>query len=84
MGFIESDLGPGLGKGQGGMGQRMGPGPRYMPRRFPGRRTGLISPVSSSSRAEEIASLKNKAQWLAQELAEIRRHIDNLEKSKEK
>lgn len=79
---IQPGMMRGVGIGRRGMGRRMGPGPGYMPGRFPGRRTGLVGPAPSPSRAEEIAYLKNQAQLLSQELAEIKRRIEILEKSK--
>lgn len=69
-----------MGRGRRGMGRRMGPGPGYMPERFPGSHPGQMGPVPSASREEEISSLKNQAQ----ELAEIKRRIELLEKHKEK
>ena len=80
----ESDIGSVMGRGRQGMGRRMGPGAGYMPRRFPGRRPGPMDPGAPTSREEEIAHLKNQAQLLSQELAEIKRRIDLLKKSKEK
>jgi prefoldin subunit 5 len=43
-----------------------------------------MDPGAPTSREEEIAHLKNQAQLLSQELAEIKRCIDLLERSKEK
>lgn len=82
-GQLRPTIQPGMRKGRG-MGRRMGPGPGYMPGRFPGRRSGPLGPAPSPSRAEEIDYLKNQAQLLSQELAEIKRRIDLLEKSQKK
>jgi predicted Fe-Mo cluster-binding NifX family protein len=79
----ESDIGSGMGRGRRGMGRRMGPGAGYRPKRSPGRRPEPVGPGAPTSREEEIASLKNQAHLLSQELAEIKRRLDLLEKSKE-
>ena len=44
----------------------------------------LMDFVPSISREEEIAALKNRARWLTQKLAEIKRRIEPLEKSEGK
>ena len=81
---IQPGMMRGVGIGRRGMGRRMGPGPGYMPGRLPGRPTGLMDFVPSISREEEIAALKNRARWLTQKLAEIKRRIEPLEKSEGK
>jgi len=80
----EADIGRGRCGGRRGMGRRMGPGAGYMPGGFSGPRLGPIGPSSPTSREEEIAQLKNQAQLMSQELAEIKRRLDLLEKSGEK
>ncbi|MDI6814660.1 MAG: DUF5320 domain-containing protein [Dehalococcoidales bacterium] len=59
-----------------GMGRGMGMGP--------GMGWGLMPQASPSplSREEEIATLKNQAQMLGQQLNEIQRRIEELEKEK--
>ena len=67
-----------------GMGRGMGRGPGFVPGMGPGGRPiPQAVPPSSPSREEEIANLKNRAQTLAQELAEIQRRIEEIEKKKE-
>ena len=67
-----------------GTGRGMGRGPCFVPGKGPGGRPiPQAVPPSSPSREEEIANLKNRAQTLAQELAEIQRRIEELEKKKE-
>jgi predicted Fe-Mo cluster-binding NifX family protein len=80
----EPGISRGMARGRRGMGRRMGPGPGYMPGRFPGPPPGQRGPVPTSSREEEISYLKNQARMLGQELAEIKRRLDLLEKQKEK
>jgi predicted Fe-Mo cluster-binding NifX family protein len=80
----ESDIGQGRCGGGRGMGRRMGPGAGYMPGGFSGPRPGPTIPGPTTSREEEIAHLKNQTHLLSQELVEIKRRLDLLEKSREK
>ena len=81
----QATVGPYFGTGRGmGMKRGMGRGPGFVPGMGPGGRPiPQAVPPSSPSREEEIANLKNRAQTLAQELAEIQRRIEELEKKKE-
>ena len=68
---VGSHYGMGIGPGMGrGMGRGMGMGPGAMP---PG-------PPQAMSPAQELESLKNQAQMMAQQLNEIQRRIDELTK----
>ena len=78
-----SEVGRGMGGGRRGMGRRMGSGLGYQPERSAGPLRGLMGPGPSTSRDEEIGLLKNQAQLLAQELAEIKQRIEHLEKSRQ-
>jgi predicted Fe-Mo cluster-binding NifX family protein len=81
----QATVGPYFGMGRGmGMQRGMGRGPGFVPGMGPGGGPmPQTVPPSSPSREEEIANLKNRAQTLAQDLAEIQRRIEELEKQKE-
>jgi predicted Fe-Mo cluster-binding NifX family protein len=73
-------MGRGMGVG-GGMGRGMGRG-RGFSRRM-GSRPGPMPQTASSQQAmrdDELSNLKNRAEMMAQELAEIQRRIKELEK----
>ena len=84
-GGMGGGMGRGMGGGMGrGMGRGMGGGMgRGMGR---GMGAGIMSPVSpapqSPAPGQELEALKAQSQALAQQLAEIQRHIEELEKKR--
>lgn len=78
-------MGPGMGRGMGmGRGRGMGMG-RQFGMGFPAGPygPGMMNPMQPSmSKEEELSTLKRQAQAIEQELNEVKRRIDELEKNK--
>ncbi len=86
-GFYQSGLGGGRGMGMGmgrGMGRGMGMGMGRGMGRGMGMRAGMMPPVSPTPQSlapgQDIGTLKAESQMLSQQLSEIQRRIEEMER----